>query len=84
MRNYKEDLEYKKFRYKVKNRDKRICKWPNCGCRKRLQVHHILPWAKYPDRRYDISNGITLCKQHHKMVTGHEMIYASVLIGLIT
>ena len=81
MRNYN-DPEYKKFRQKVRNRDK-CCKWPNCKARRKLQVHHILPWNDFPLLRYSETNGITLCKTHHKMVTGHELTYAKFLRDLI-
>ena len=76
------DVLYAKFRYHVNKRDK-CCKWPDCGQKKRLQTHHILPWAIYPLLRYQITNGITLCLAHHKMVTGHELTYAKFLLSLI-
>lgn len=31
----------------------------------KLVVHHILPWRDYPEERYNINNGITLCQAHH-------------------
>ncbi len=68
--------EFKAFRQEVRNRDKRKCRWPNCIAKKKLQVHHILPWSKHPELRHMTSNGITLCKTHHKLVTGSEYIYA--------
>lgn len=30
-----------------------------------LEVHHILNFAEYPDLRFVVSNGITLCKECH-------------------
>ncbi len=83
MRDYN-DPEYKKFRYAVKNRDKHQCKWPGCTAKKKLQIHHILPWAKFHLLKYIVSNGITLCKKHHKAVTGKELHFARFLAGLIT
>lgn len=48
----------------VKNRDK-ICRIADVNCDGRLEAHHILGWTKYPELRYDIKNGITLCHAHH-------------------
>lgn len=76
------DKNYQNFRRAVRNRDG-CCKWPLCGSKRKLQVHHILTWAKFPLLRYDINNGITLCKKHHKIVTGKELHFAVMLIGLI-
>ncbi len=38
-----------------------------------LNAHHILAWAKYPDKRYDIDNGVTLCKECHHKVHGWSL-----------
>lgn len=81
MRDYY-DKQYRDFRKLVRSRDK-YCKWPQCYCRKKLQVHHILPWAKYPLLRYVVTNGITLCKKHHAAIRGKEMDFATFLSGLI-
>lgn len=28
-------------------------------------AHHLDGWANFPDQRYDLDNGVTLCTQHH-------------------
>ena len=81
-RNYN-DPTYKKWRSNVYQRDKYCCQWPHCNQKKYLNAHHILTWADNPGLRYDINNGITLCKTHHKMVTGLESIYSSIFIKIL-
>lgn len=54
-----------KWAREVKKRDENKCKIDNKDCDGRLESHHILPFSKYPELRYDINNGITLCKFHH-------------------
>lgn len=60
-------IEYKQWRAKVFARDGFTCQI--CGqTGNELNAHHIKPWAKYPNLRFEISNGITLCKSCHKLV----------------
>ncbi len=33
----------------------------------RIHAHHIFGWAKFPELRYDIDNGMTMCVKHHQM-----------------
>jgi 5-methylcytosine-specific restriction endonuclease McrA len=70
-RNY-DDPAYAKWRKDVFLRDKHKCQYPGCECKRGLQAHHILTWAKYPGLRFNIQNGITLCKKHHNMIKGRE------------
>ena len=58
--------EYKNWRIKVFERDDYTCQ----NCRKRgcyLEAHHKKGWTKYPKLRYKIDNGITLCRECHKL-----------------
>lgn len=57
-------LEYKIWRREVFKRDEyicQICREPN----QRLEADHIKSWKDFPDLRYDLSNGRTLCKNCH-------------------
>lgn len=63
---------YKKWRKDVARRDKFRCQWPGCGSNKLLRFHHIRTWTQYPALRFDITNGITLCKKHHDSIWGEE------------
>jgi hypothetical protein len=56
---------YKYWMLAVKKRDSWKCRIGNCDCGGRLEAHHILPWRDYPELRYDINNGISLCVKHH-------------------
>lgn len=55
--------EYYEFVRAVLERDRYEC--VICGSNEKVNVHHIdsYDWAK--DKRTDINNGITLCKEHH-------------------
>ena len=57
-------IEYKLWRAAVFNRDRWICQ--ECGSNKRLNADHIKPWADYPELRYDVDNGRTLCWECHR------------------
>ena len=81
MRNYA-DPAYKKFRTDVLKRDKFTCKMCKTK-KKKVYVHHIRKWASASSLRYEVSNGITLCYNCHKEVTGKEHHYESYLLGLI-
>lgn len=82
-RNYDDPL-YKSWRLSVYKRDNYCCQWP--GCKKRkfgLNAHHIRTWSDFPILRYIVDNGITLCKAHHKLVTGSEEVYAPVFMKIV-
>lgn len=49
----------------IKARDGWKCKLSDTNCKGRMESHHILSWKDYPELRYDINNGITLCHHHH-------------------
>lgn len=41
-----------------------------CGATERLHAHHIKGWKDYPDLRYDLENGVTLCHSCHELAHG--------------
>jgi hypothetical protein len=82
-RNYNDPL-YKTFRQEVKKRDQYKCQWPGCLASKKLHVHHIKRWVDSVDLRYNINNGITLCKFHHSLIEGNENAYEAVFSKLIS
>lgn len=63
-RNLHDPLQ-KGWRKAVKDRDGWTCRIADNNCAGRLEAHHILPWKEFPELRYEINNGITLCHSHH-------------------
>ena len=66
---------YRKWREEVLTRDGHKC--AECGSSENLEVHHIKEFSIYPELRFDVDNGITLCrschrKHHFKGKTGEE------------
>lgn len=64
-RGLRETAEYKQWRYDVYFRDEFTCQV--CGDRSggNLNAHHIFPFAKYPEWRFEVMNGITVCESCH-------------------
>ncbi len=58
--------EYKSWREKVFERDNYTCQF--CGQKGgKLNADHIKPFAYFPELRFDVDNGRTLCKECHKL-----------------
>jgi 5-methylcytosine-specific restriction endonuclease McrA len=58
-------LRYRKWRESVFMRDDYTC----CDCGERgvyIEAHHIKSWVDFPDERYNVDNGQTLCVRCHK------------------
>lgn len=64
-RQERNDVAYKDWRKQVWLRDNFTCKIANPDCSGRIEAHHILGWTAYPELRYQLNNGITLCHAHH-------------------
>ena len=62
---YRQSVEYRAWRTAVYERDSYTCQ--RCGQRGvSLEAHHIEPWATCPEKRFVVSNGVTLCKECHR------------------
>lgn len=58
--------EYSLWRLAVYERDHYTCQ--NCGkVGGKLNAHHIKPFKRFPEFRFDVNNGITLCFECHKL-----------------
>lgn len=77
------DERSKIWKRMIRKRDRRKCQFPDCCEKKKLQCHHIQRWVDCPELRYDVSNGILLCKYHHTIVTGQEIAYAPIFIEIV-
>lgn len=81
-RNYNDPI-YDEWRRRVRKRDGYKCQMPSCGSKKNLQVHHIRKWSTASNLRYDVDNGILLCKWCHRNITKHEELYESLFIDIV-
>ena len=60
----RQSAEYKDWRLSVWVRDKTKCQI--CGIRKDPMVaHHLDGFNAFPEKRFDVDNGVTLCDYHH-------------------
>lgn len=59
---------YKEWRKQVYEKDSFACQ--HCGTNVDLHAHHIKSFAKHPDLRYEVSNGITVCRGCHSNIHG--------------
>lgn len=60
--------DYHQWRTKIFKKDQYTCQ--HCGDNKggNLEAHHIREWYKYKELRYDVSNGITVCRNCHAKI----------------
>ena len=68
--------EYREWRESVFVRDNYTCqkcgKKNGNGYRVYLQAHHKEKWSDNKEKRFDIDNGITLCKDCHLLEHTHK------------
>lgn len=78
------DSLYQWWHDEIKKRDKNTCRISNKDCSGYCIVHHILPWRDFPELRYNINNGITLCQAHHPRKRAEEKRLIPVLQDLVS
>ena len=79
-RNYSDPL-YVNWRKKVYRRDDYTCQM--CSSRKKIEAHHIKTWSEFPQLRFDVNNGVTLCRLCHRKVTSSEQSWEPLFIKLV-
>ena len=81
-RNYNDPL-YEEARKKVLKRDKYTCQMPGCKSKRRLNVHHIIPWSRGAMMRYETYNLITLCRKCHDGIKDLEHHYVNLFTDIV-
>lgn len=67
----KDSVEHQRWARAVVLRDKACVR---CGVREKLQAHHVRSFAKHPELRLDVSNGVALCAVcHHAQHPTHKL-----------
>lgn len=61
-------FRYREWRRLVFERDNYTCQHCQDATGGNLHAHHIQTWAEFPDLRYEVSNGLTLCRDCHEKV----------------
>ena len=56
---------YRSWRKAVLGRDDYICQACGESHIARVEAHHVLPFAKFPESRFSVDNGLTLCLDCH-------------------
>lgn len=74
-------IEWRKSVYIRDNYTCQLCKYKKGGY---LEAHHILKYSKYPKMRFDVNNGITLCKDCHNKTKSHEENYEDLFQKIVS
>ena len=83
-RQERNDVAYQEWRKQVWQRDNFKCKMANSDCNGRIEAHHILGWTEFPELRYNLNNGITLCHAHHPRKRAEEKRLSSYFMELVS
>lgn len=71
--------QYKKWQQAIYQRDFYQCQI--CGSKIKINAHHIYAWQYFPELRFSLDNGITLCEKcHHKIHSKYGKNYTGKLL----
>ena len=70
-------FQYKLWRKNVFKRDNYTCIWCGDNRNSNLEADHIKPFAYYPELRFDLNNGRTLCIECHKKTNTYKRAFLS-------
>jgi len=60
--NWRRTTDYRRWKIAVIRRDG-VCRV--CGSRDRREAHHIKNGSHHPESRFDVDNGVCLCRRCH-------------------
>ncbi len=83
-RQQRNDSAYVQWVNRVRRRDKGLCRLKDKNCSGYNIIHHIKGWSKYPELRYKLNNGITLCQAHHPRMRAEEKRLIPFFQGLVS
>lgn len=75
---------YSDWRKNVFKRDNFKCRISDESCGVKIQAHHILSYSEYPELRYSLNNGITLCHAHHPRKRAEEKRLIPLFMELVS
>jgi len=77
-------IDIRLWRELIFQRDGFLCQMPDCDKTERyLNAHHIMKFADYPELRFEVSNGITLCKKCHDKIQWKEEKFENMFIEIV-
>ena len=79
----RKSLKYKKWRLSVYQRDNFQCQECKEKRSNQLQAHHVFPRRDFPEKIFDINNGVTLCEKCHRETFGKECKLINKFLSII-